>query len=111
MWEHRLEITDSRGRSAKFLVRMPDLGWGTWQALDFGYFRYVNGVAKTAYEPTAQFGWLALYGGDEPVDEKLVLHLDDFLDVVAANPKGTGVVYKQDYICMEPGKVTWKLLA
>ena len=110
MSEHRIEITDSRGTSLKILVRLPLSGQATWRALECGRLCYESGVANTGHYPTNSLAWIALYGGNEIDDAKLVLHLDDFLGFTGiSGAGGEGHVYKQDYILMEPGKVNWQL--
>lgn len=111
MSEHRIEITDSRGTSLKILVSLPLSGRATWRTLDKGGLRYESGVAETDHYPAKPLAWIALYGGNEIDDAKLVLHLDDFLghtDVSGAG--GEGHLYKQDYLIMQPGKIDWQPL-
>lgn len=112
MSEHRIEITDSRGTSMKILVRLPLSGRATWRALDQGHLCYGSGVAETDPYPTNSPVWVALYGGNEIDDDKMVLHLDNFLvlpGIIGAG--GEGHVYQRDYLLMEPGKVNWQPVA
>lgn len=112
MSEHRIEITDSRGTSLKILVRLPLSGQATWRALDQGHLCYGSGVADTGHYPTNPMAWIALYGGNEIDDSKMVLHLDDFLAFTDINRAGgEGHVYQRDYLLMEPGKVNWQPVA
>ncbi len=109
MAEYRVEITDSKGSNMKILIRLPVGGRGTWDTLDNGYFCYEKGVADTGHYPTSSLAWVALYGGRQVDDSKLVLHLDDFLGFTQVNSEGKGRVYEQDYLTMKPGEVKWRL--
>ncbi len=112
MIEHRVEVTDSKGQSMKVLLRLTagTDGRGVWQALDNGFVCYERGIADTGHYPTSYLAWVAMYGGAEVDDNKLVFHLDGFLSFTHANDAGKGWVYKQDYLLMEPGEVSWRLL-
>ena len=113
MIEHRVEITDSKGQSVKIALSLAagTYGRNSWRTLDNGYFRFEHGVADTGHYPTSSLAWIALYGGTRIDDNKLVLHLDDFMGFTQANSSGKGKVYKQDYILMEPGEISWRLLS
>jgi len=110
MIEHRVEIQDSKGKRMTVLIRLVEKGRSSWQALNFGYFCYVRGVADSGYYPCNPLGWLSLFGGDVIDDRKLVLHLDDFRCDSRVNDSGTGTIYLQDYLLAEPGKLSWRLL-
>lgn len=110
MTEHRVEITDSIGQSMKILIRLSAPRQGKWQTLDNGFLCYENGVADAGHYPTLPHAWVALYGGSEIDDSKLVLHLDDCQGPTGLNQKGKGLVYKKDYLLMQPGEVSWKLI-
>jgi len=112
MTEHTVEVTNSKGRTMRVLIRLTDRGQGTWQTLDKGYFRYEGGVADTGHYPTYPLAWVALYGGDRVDDEKLVFHLDDYLGFTGVNPRGgEGWVYPRDDLLMERGEVSWRLIS
>ena len=113
MIEHRVEITDLKGQSVKIALSLSagTYGRNSWRTLDNGYFRFEQGVVAIDYYPTSYLAWAAMYGGAEVDDNKLVFHLDDFMSYTHANSEGKGWVYKQDYILMEPGEVSWRLLS
>jgi hypothetical protein len=110
MLEHRVSVTDCNGLSMKILIHLSDGGSGTWRTLDKGFFRYEQGVADVGYSSTSPFGWLALYGGDDVDDSKLVLHLDNFRSMTTVQREGKGKIYVQDFILMRPGEASWQLV-
>ncbi len=110
MLEHRVRVKDSRGQTVDILVRLSKTGRSTWQVLAHGSFRYSNGALDSGYGNTARYAWIALYGGDQIDDDKLVLHLDDFHNETTVNPSGSGLIYLRDFIIAEPGAVTWELI-
>jgi|GEM_PF-5227826 len=117
MSDHRVEITDGKGQRMQLSINLQTASSGMWQAIDFGYFRYMNGVVDTCYSPNSVYyspaspvSWVALYGGSQVDDNKLVLHLDDFCSKVQLSYEGTGKIYFGDTILAEPGGLTWRLL-
>lgn len=110
MAEHRVEITDSTGRTMKILVRLLAHGKATWKTLISGHFSIEGGIADTGYYPSGRVAWLALYGGNAVDDDKLVLHLDDFLNFTGPAREGTGLIYPRDHLAMKLGEVKWRLL-
>ena len=126
MIEYRVEITDSKGQSAKALLHLHvdtspiclsltananNKPTGRWQTLDKGFFAYEAGVVGVGCYPTNPLAWAAMYGGQAIDDSKLIFHLDNFLTYTHANREGEGFIYKQDYIMAEWGKLSWRLLA
>jgi hypothetical protein len=118
MAEYRVEITDSRRRSMKILVRLPANRQGSWQTLDKGYLRYEGGVTDLGKYPASfdhrdfasSQSWISLFGGPVVDDSKLVLHLNGFSTFTGVNGSGKGFLYKQDYINLEPGDIEWRLI-
>ena len=110
MWVHTVEITNSKNRRMRILISLADRGQGTWRTLDKGYFRYEGGVVDLGFYPTNPLAWVALYGGNQVDDLKLVLHLDDFRGSTRVNQGGKGWVYPRDDILMQHGAVSWRLV-
>lgn len=110
MIEHMVEISQPQGPSARVWIRLNPHGWGTWQTIDKGFFCYEGGLADTGNNPTDPIAWVAMYGADMPDDEKLVLHLDGFQSFTGVEEQGDGLVYAEDHLLMNRGKVTWKLV-
>ena len=110
MLEYKVEVTDSRGNSLEILISLITIERGTWRALDNGCLCYQNGATKAGDPcPPSLFTYISLFGGNTTNDSKLVLHLDDFLGLTQVNHEGKGELYKQDYLSMEPGELSWRL--
>ncbi|MFO0914990.1 MAG: hypothetical protein U0795_18670 [Pirellulales bacterium] len=110
MREYRIKIIDELGLSMQLVVRLATGQASSWRTIDKGFFSYENGIADDGRYPTSPLSWLALYGGDEVDDSKLILHLDDFCSPSFVNRSGNGKVYWQDFILMKPGAIRWELI-
>jgi len=93
------------------IVRLATGQSGSWRTLDKGFFTSEGGVLDAGNYPTSPFSWIALYGGNEVDDSKLILHLDDFHSTSIVNRSGDGKIYWQDFILMKPGAIRWELTA
>ena len=69
-----------------------------------------SGVVDTGCYPTERISWLALYGGREVDDDKLILHLDGFLGATRPAHSGEGQMYARDHLIMKPGEISWRLV-
>ncbi len=110
MADHRVEITDSAGRTMRVLVRLPVAGKASWQTLILGHITMQSGVVDTGCYPTERIAWLALYGGKEIDDDKLILNLDGFLGPTGPTHSGEGQMYARDHLVMQPGEISWRLI-
>lgn len=111
MIQHVVEVADAKGRKARIQINLDAKGRGTWLALDKGFFSLERGVVDTGTYPAYPLAWAALYGGDRVDNDKLVLHLDDFLSHTGVHRGGgEGWVYRRDHLIMDRGAIEWHII-